>query len=725
MVQSASVANSGASVDLGGPRTVEEVRFYPRTESAQRDSANGLRITVNNHRTDPLDGQGTPSFTECESPYDGRLPVPAIIPCDGAVGRYVHAFLAGTGKRLDGCELMVMGPEPWKWKKLSADEEELAQGKAVEATEQGYGGVATRANDGNTNQRWGGGSCTHSGTHTGTHHYIRIDLGASYDLTRIQLWDRSDSCCRSRSTDIELWVGDNPEKFDLNTECEGSVPSPLGNVDTITCTKTGRYVWIVQPRVSHALVICEAKVFGMPVRNLPSPRFGHATTQHRGMAWIYGGIGADGEALDDLHALDLLSYQFSSALRVIGSSPTGRAWASLAPAGNGALVLLGGRSGMSSLTAAVEGTYVIKLPGCDDLTTTGVSTSDCFRGSCYYGCSNGYTVTNPVGGLPVTCEITGYYSGYVPVCQAQTAIAPTDVAATISGRTATLTWTPVADDDLGTYDEATHYAIRAAPSSFGTDFGGGMTALPEGWSFRARPSHTVTFEQGADTSGSKGYLKWVLGSKQDCWRDVNDCSKIFIPWPKSIEQTGTGEKLHAGANWEVQMKVWVDSPQPIRGGVGITLQEGDGAKQDYNRFRIDLLFFRQDNNNYRVQAARSGRGLFARNVGTGTNGRLQWLKMAYNVASNTVSFFHKGRLNPDWLALGSINLASLDRGGDVSQGKLALHGKSWDGNTKTYFIDDIKVTTDGCANSGASRLAKLATLRPTGTPTGKLRAQVT
>ena len=134
------------------------------------------------------------------------------------------------------------------------------------------------------------------------------------------------------------------------------------------------------------------------------------------MAWIYGGIGSDGVAMGDLHALDLASYTLNTAIKVVGASPAARGYAALAPAGLNSLVLVGGRTGSALTSTRAEGDYTITLPACRELSTTGVSSTDCYRGSCNFECQTGFMRTNLPGGPPVTCEVSGYHSGNLPVC---------------------------------------------------------------------------------------------------------------------------------------------------------------------------------------------------------------------------------------------------------------------------------------------------------------------
>jgi len=135
--------NPTISIDLGGPRVVTELEVWPRTDASQYDNTIGTRFSVNNHRTDPLAGD----YHECENTNTGRLPRPSRISCGGAVGRYVHNFKVGTHK-LDMCEIRVLSPQPYTWRKFHNGEVEVAAGKPAIATRQGWNGQASNINDG-------------------------------------------------------------------------------------------------------------------------------------------------------------------------------------------------------------------------------------------------------------------------------------------------------------------------------------------------------------------------------------------------------------------------------------------------------------------------------------------------------------------------------------------------------------------------------------------------
>ena len=72
----------------------------------------------------------------------------------------------------------------------------------------GFGGVASRGNDGNTNGNWGGGSVFHSGN-ANSNEWWEIDLGALYTLSHINIYNRT-NCCSNRLSNMYVMASDTP-----------------------------------------------------------------------------------------------------------------------------------------------------------------------------------------------------------------------------------------------------------------------------------------------------------------------------------------------------------------------------------------------------------------------------------------------------------------------------------------------------------------------------------
>jgi len=78
-------------------------------------------------------------------------------------------------------------------------------GGSATAKDLGHGGTPDRANDGDTNMSWGGGSVWHSGSGQGT--WLQIELADPADIDSVHFWGRSD-CCHGRQGDFSLIVED-------------------------------------------------------------------------------------------------------------------------------------------------------------------------------------------------------------------------------------------------------------------------------------------------------------------------------------------------------------------------------------------------------------------------------------------------------------------------------------------------------------------------------------
>ena len=68
----------------------------------------------------------------------------------------------------------------------------------------GFGGVSSRAVDGNANSQWGGSSCTHTNRQRGA--WWRVDLGRVWAVGKVKITNRGD-CCWGRLRAFEVRVG--------------------------------------------------------------------------------------------------------------------------------------------------------------------------------------------------------------------------------------------------------------------------------------------------------------------------------------------------------------------------------------------------------------------------------------------------------------------------------------------------------------------------------------
>ena len=84
----------------------------------------------------------------------------------------------------------------------------LSQGRPASQSSTTSGGSASRAVDGNTNGIFRDSSTTHTATQAQP--WWQVDLGSVSNITHVNLYNRTDSCCRFRLSDFYVLVSDTP-----------------------------------------------------------------------------------------------------------------------------------------------------------------------------------------------------------------------------------------------------------------------------------------------------------------------------------------------------------------------------------------------------------------------------------------------------------------------------------------------------------------------------------
>jgi hypothetical protein len=126
---------------------------------------------------------------------------------------------------------------------------------------------ASNATDGNTDGNWNNNSVSH--TNSELNAWLTVDLGASYDISSINLYNRTD-CCASRLTNFYMYVSDNAFTSTNPVSTQGqagvttySFAGTAGSPTTQVVGRTGRYVR-VQLAGTDYLNITELQVMGTP-----------------------------------------------------------------------------------------------------------------------------------------------------------------------------------------------------------------------------------------------------------------------------------------------------------------------------------------------------------------------------------------------------------------------------------------------------------------------------
>ncbi|GMH43801.1 hypothetical protein BSKO_11735 [Bryopsis sp. KO-2023] len=137
-----------------------------------------------------------------------------------------------------------------------AVEKLVSQGKPVKQSSVDFGGFPQRAVDGSTNPKYGSGSCTH--TKKQRNPWWQVDLGATYQITKVVITNRGD-CCSDRLHNFEIRIG-SKSNSNLNAWCASGQKMGPGETRAYSCPMVGRHVNIKIWDVEF-LTLCEVQVF--------------------------------------------------------------------------------------------------------------------------------------------------------------------------------------------------------------------------------------------------------------------------------------------------------------------------------------------------------------------------------------------------------------------------------------------------------------------------------
>ncbi len=152
--------------------------------------------------------------------------------------------------------------------------ENAAQGKSASQSSTAFGGVATRAVDGNTDGVYNHKSVTH--THIESNAWWEVDLETLYNMDTITIRNRTD-CCSNRLSDFYVLVSDAPfTSTSLSTTLNQPGVSAFFTAGTaaeetnIAVNRTGRYVR-VQLNGTGILSLAEVQVFSTGTATVNTP----------------------------------------------------------------------------------------------------------------------------------------------------------------------------------------------------------------------------------------------------------------------------------------------------------------------------------------------------------------------------------------------------------------------------------------------------------------------
>ncbi|XP_074540317.1 uncharacterized protein LOC141801240 [Halichoeres trimaculatus] len=171
------------------------------------------------------------------------------------VGRYVTIVLPGAGRVLTLCEVEVYGyPAP-------TGVNLALRGKASQSSLY-PGGMANLAIDGNNDNEWGHGSCSH--TKDDFAPWWRLDLVTIHKVFTVKITNRINSQVSTRLNGAEIRIGDSLDNNgNNNPRCAVIENIPAGATAEFKCNgMDGRFVNIVIPGRAEYLTLCEVEVYG-------------------------------------------------------------------------------------------------------------------------------------------------------------------------------------------------------------------------------------------------------------------------------------------------------------------------------------------------------------------------------------------------------------------------------------------------------------------------------
>ncbi|MEL6986609.1 MAG: polysaccharide lyase family 7 protein, partial [Bacteroidota bacterium] len=133
----------------------------------------------------------------------------------------------------------------------------LALNKSAFQSTTAYGGIPSRAVDGNTDGNWGGGSVTHTSSND-NNDWWEVDLGGNYSLGDINIFNRTNSCCIWRLGDFTVIIKNSNGNI-IWSQNINNVPNPSVTINAGGAF--GRYVRIEQNLANAPLSLAEVEVY--------------------------------------------------------------------------------------------------------------------------------------------------------------------------------------------------------------------------------------------------------------------------------------------------------------------------------------------------------------------------------------------------------------------------------------------------------------------------------
>ena len=199
---------------------------------------------------------------------------------DGSADTLQDAITAHSGLGLNNTEVNALAAFLLEIDvsdlQIAGGTQNVALGKPTQSSSELQVGLdlgPTRANDGNRDGDFGAGSLTH--TDFDNQPYWQVDLQGSFDLARIEIYNRED-CCAEALADFHVLVSDQPfasESLSATLAQPGvtniAFAGVAGRTTVLNIGRTARFVR-VQLSGSEYLQLAEVEVYGSPAAGGPT-----------------------------------------------------------------------------------------------------------------------------------------------------------------------------------------------------------------------------------------------------------------------------------------------------------------------------------------------------------------------------------------------------------------------------------------------------------------------
>ena len=486
----AGVTQPWIQIDLGKPTTFETVSLYAQTDcDAYTAVADQVECETRMQAVEvysgnfigPLDPwEAGTSNARCGASATGGFPLFSLvggrgsITCSAALAapgghRYIWIVLPGVLRSIGLCEVAVLNPLRWAWRRYSGGPlVNVARGKPATQSSQasitdgpfadGNGNGqqllpyadARNAVDGVHSNDARSGTCAVTDCDgaapcvdvvPGAFQEWRVNLVSTHQVHYVKIWpaifDGESGTghggpgvlpTRGLQWVVSAGLSPNPK---LNTVCGGGpvdvnpgALEPDGSI-MLPCVAQALFVSIrrysggadgSQLDGDDSVSVCEVEVYADLMINTPTARSGHAAAGFKGQVFIFGGA-ANGLLLNDMHMFSMTRRTWAPLIVPLGTPPAPRQFAQLTVLNAQRMAISGGVAGATPFSETFSNLYA----GCPPVDTSFADTAKtiCRQGgsACKYTCFGGAAANNNAdrdGWL--VCMPSGAYNGVNPPC---------------------------------------------------------------------------------------------------------------------------------------------------------------------------------------------------------------------------------------------------------------------------------------------------------------------